>query len=105
MTTERVIDVLKRYNYCDADTLSFTCEISERQLRKLIEQIREQDLAKGYVLISSQHGYKLSNDPEEIEAFLNRYLSGAFTMIRVAKQAKMFLSEKQLQGIQTKLEL
>lgn len=79
--------------------------ITERQLRKLVEEIREQDLAKGYVLISSDKGYKLSNNPEEIEAFLNRYLSSAFTMIRVAKTAKKFLSEKQVKGIQTKLEL
>lgn len=79
--------------------------ITERQLRKLVEEIREQDLAKGYVLISSDKGYKLSNDADEINAWLNRYLGAAFTQINVAKQAKRFLSEQQVKGIQTKLEL
>lgn len=110
MTTELVIEILiSRLDFYEkpisAKWLSNQCYCTERQLRKLIEEIREQDLVKGYVLISSQSGYKLSNDPEEIEAFLNRYLSGAFTMIRVAKTAKKFLSEQQVKGIQTKLDL
>lgn len=107
MTTKNVLTVLHAFKHTtiSAHSLSELVYCNERQLRKLVEEIREQDLAKCYVLISSQSGYKLSNDPEEIEAFLNRYLSSAFTMIRVAKTAKKFLSEQQVKGIQTKLDL
>lgn len=106
MTTERVIDIIGNIGgYVSAGVLSCYAQCTERQLRKLVEEIREKDLAKGYVLISSDKGYKLSNNPEEIETFLNRYLSSAFTMIKVAKSAKRFLSEQQVKGIQTKLEL
>jgi len=109
MTTERVIEILNVTLYTNiamsAFNLAYYCNCTERQLRKLCEEIREKDLAKDYVLISSDKGYKLSNDAEEIETFLNRYLSSAFTMIRVARTAKRFLSEQQITGIQTKLEL
>ena len=110
MTTERVIECIKTFTnqsteFLSAKFIAYNLYITERQLRKLCEEIRENDLAKGYVLISGNDGYKLSNDAEEINAWLNRYLGAAFTQINVAKQAKRFLNEKQLQGIQTKLEL
>lgn len=106
---ETVIAVLKtprdNNSFMDAELLSYFCNCNERQLRKLIEQIREQDLATGYVLVSSDKGYKLTKDANEIESFLNRYLGAAFTQIKVAKAAKKFLTRQQVDLIQTKLEL
>jgi chromosome segregation and condensation protein ScpB len=109
MTTEKIIEILtlfKRTNlFVPAKYLTSRIDANERQLRKLVEQIRTEDLAKGYVLISSDKGYKLSNNPEEISQFLNRYLSAAYTQIKVAKSAKRFLTEQQTQEIQLKLEI
>lgn len=110
MTTEKVIDYLlcekqTLDGYTSAKSLSIMCNVSERSLRLLIEEIRTNDLAKGYVLISGNSGYKLSKDSDEINQFLNRYLSAAFTQIKVAKSAKQFLNQSQLTGIQTQLEL
>lgn len=108
MTTEKVIEILSDIKvlsgtFIDATNLSHYCECNERQLRKLIEQIRANDLVTGYVLISSDKGYKLSNDADEIGLFLNRYLSAAFTQIKVAQVAKKFLSDQQSKDIQLNL--
>lgn len=108
MTTERVIEILKEqklFTECplSAKLLSDNAECNERQLRKLVEEIRANDLATGYVLISSNEGYKLSNDADEIGLFLNRYLSAAFTQIKVAQVAKKFLSDQQSKDIQLNL--
>ena len=104
---KKVITVLFAFKHTTigAEMLSDLVACNERTLRKLIEQIREQDLATGYVLVSSDKGYKLTKDANEIEAFLNRYLGAAFTQIKVAKAAKKFLTRQQVDLIQTKLEL
>jgi len=83
--------------------LASRCELPERVLRKHIEQIRNENLIEGYVLISSDKGYSLSNDSDEINAFLRRYLGMAFSQIKTAQNAKAFLSANQVGQI--KLDL
>lgn len=108
MTTEKVLYFLKRELETENDfismaRLSWLVECNERVLRKLIEEIRRNDLATGYVLISSDKGYCLSNNADEINAFLNRYLGMAFSQIKTAQHAKKFLSDQQNKEIQLQL--
>ena len=86
-----------------AEDISIVLNISNRSIRFLVEQIRREDLVDGYVLVSSDEGYYLSNDSKEIERFLSRYLSAAYSVIKTAKQCKKFLNEKQVGQIQGEL--
>jgi len=83
--------------------LAIKANVSQRVLRLIIADIRENNLIDGYVLCSSDEGYFLSNDADTINQFLNRYLSYAYTIIRVAKTAKVFLSENDVNKIQLQL--
>ncbi|CAB4183601.1 hypothetical protein UFOVP1106_19 [uncultured Caudovirales phage] len=80
--------------------LSFKAKVSERALRLIIADIRENNLLDGYVLCSDDSGYYISNDSEVITQWLNRYLSYAYTMIKTSKAAKAFISEKDAKEIQ-----
>lgn len=87
-----------------AEDICFALNLSDRSLRFLVEQIRRDDLVDGYVLVSSDEGYYLSNDSKEIERFLARYLSAAYSVIKTAKQCKRYLDEKQVGQIQGELQ-
>lgn len=108
MTTEKVIYFLKSYRlsneHLTANYLAMCCDVSERQLRKLVEQIRNENLADGFVLCSDESGYWLSNNADEINSFLHRYLGAAFSQIKTAQVAKKFLSEQQTKDIQMELK-
>jgi len=110
MTTERVIEELNELKSfpmtsMSAHLLSIRVGVTERQLRKLVEQIRTNDLAKGYVLISSDSGYKLSNDSEEIGRWVNRHLAHAFSQVKTVGNAKQFIAQSKQDEIQLKLQL
>jgi len=79
-------------------------ETTERQVRLLVEEIRREGLVEDYCLLSCDEGYYLSDDADEINRFLNAYLSHAFSRIRTAQTMKRFLSEQQVKGIQTELQ-
>lgn len=84
--------------------LAMRAKVTERKLRLIIADIRENNLIDGYVLCSDDCGYWISNDADEINGWLSRYLSYAFTMIKVSKTAKNFLSEQQTKDIQYQLQ-
>ncbi len=107
MTTQTVIsalqDSIESNLFIPAKFLEQRTGCNERRLRKLVELIRREDLATGYILISSDLGYKLSNDSTEIETWVRLYLSECFTRIKTVKAAKKFL--KQEVSSQLSLEL
>ena len=82
------------------DLLAAKANVSQRKLRLIIADIRENNLLDGYVLCSDDSGYYISNDSEVITQWLNRYLSYAYTMIKTSKAAKAFISEKDANEIQ-----
>jgi len=84
--------------------LAIKANVSQRLLRLIIADIRENNMIDGYVLCSSDEGYFLSNDADTINQFLNRYLSYAFSMIKTSKAAKAFISEQQTKDIQLNLQ-
>jgi hypothetical protein len=84
--------------------LAIKANVSQRFLRLIIADIRENNLIEGYVLCSSDDGYFLSNDADTINQFLNRYLSYAFSMIKTSKAAKAFISEQHTKDIQLNLQ-
>ena len=84
--------------------LAFKAQISERKLRLIIAEIRERNFIEGYVLCSDDSGYWISNDADEINQWLSRYLSYAFSMIKTSKAAKKFITEQQAKDIQYQLQ-
>lgn len=103
--TNRIISLLylNRGKHLPADELSILCDISERALRKYVEQIRNENLIDGFVLCSDESGYWISDNADEINSFLRKYLGAAFTTIKTAQSAKKFLSEQQTKEIQLAL--
>lgn len=84
--------------------LAARANVSERKLRLIISDIRENNLIEDGVLCSSDAGYFISNDADVINQHLNRYLSYAYSMISTAKAAKQFLSEQHTKDIQMQLQ-
>lgn len=83
--------------------LAMRAKVTERKLRLIIADIRENNLIDGYVLCSDDCGYWISNDADEINGWLARYLSYAYSIIAVARCAKSFLSEQHKKDIQLSL--
>jgi hypothetical protein len=84
--------------------LAIKAKVTERKLRLIIAEIREKNLIEGYVLCSDDSGYWISNDADEINQWLSRYLSYAFSMIKTSKAAKEFITEQQAKDIQYQLQ-
>jgi len=102
---QKLIDYLKdRSSKCSGIELSYYLETTERNVRALVEEIRREGLVEDYCLLSSDDGYYLSADQDEINRFLNAYLAHAFSRIKTANTMKKFLSEQQVKEIQIELE-
>lgn len=84
--------------------LAMRAKVTERKLRLIIAEIRERNLIDGYVLVSSDDGYWISNNPDEINQWLQRYLSYAFSMLKTSKAAKAFITENDAKEIQYQLQ-
>lgn len=102
--TQTVIDILLGLEHpIKMSDLAMRARVTERKLRLIIADIRQENLIDGYVLCSDDCGYWISNDAHEINQWLSRYLSYAFTMIATSKAAKAFLTEQQTKEIQLQL--
>jgi hypothetical protein len=85
-------------NAVSMGTLSHQLGITERRLRELINEIRQETNRFGeYVLVSNYKiGYWLSDSPEDIKEWLKGYLGLAKTMFKTANAAKKHLKSKEL---------
>ena len=68
--------------------------VSEREVRRAIELLREQ--SHDFVIISSSHykGYYKSTDPAEIQEYIGEQTRRAKKILWNLKTAKQFLGEK-----------
>ena len=105
MKTETVLSILHAQTKpIIMAELAVLCNVSERKLRNLIAEIRENGLSGEFVLVCGDEGFWLTKNTEEISRWLSRYLSYAFTMIHVARHTKKFLTEAEAKKIQLALE-
>ena len=68
---------------------------SERQLRIIVSELRENNPFGDYFLVSNhESGYWLSNKKEELERWMDGYLAKAYSIFKTAKKARKLLTHK-----------
>lgn len=72
-------------------TLASRLNVTPREVRAMVRDIRKEK-PNGHFLLSNTNGYWLSNKPEEIAEFYERYYGEAKSMMSIAKNAKAVLS-------------
>jgi hypothetical protein len=87
------------------DNLAYYWNTNTRQIRLIIEELREQvPLEGGYSLVALNEGYWLTKDAEEIKKFLKRYLGGAAKKFKTAQATIKQLSRDEQAKIQAQFQ-
>jgi hypothetical protein len=88
-------------NSISMDSIAFIFNTNTRQIRAEIEELRRNNPFGESYLVSSDLGYWISDDKEEIEKFLHRFLGVAYSMLKTAKPAIKLLNHKKQEEFAT----
>ncbi len=80
----------------------FDYRITKRQLRKLIHEIREEQLAP---IISTNEGYKITYNIKELREFRNKMQKQAKTLFLTASNISYFIHDAQYRKEHEQLKL
>jgi len=93
---DKFLEKLKK-GICSMSEMSEHLNVKERQVRKIAESIKKENLQNaknGWLLVSGNFGYKISKDVNEIKEYVQRMYNMAMSILVQSNEAKKFLSHE-----------